>query len=96
MKITDKKKGIDYLVEACRLLNEMQPDFCRELAVVVVGKESQQYADLFPFPVYCLNYVGKEKEMPTIYNAVDLFVTPRFRKTCPTPLWKPCRAACPA
>ena len=76
MKITDKKKGIDYLVEACRLLNEMQPDFCRELAVVVVGKESQQYADLFPFPVYCLNYVGKEKEMPTIYNAVDLFVTP--------------------
>ena len=83
MKITDKKKGIDYLVEACRLLHEKQPDFCRELAVVVVGKESQQYAALFPFPVYCLKYVGKEKEMPTIYNAVDLFVTPSLQENLP-------------
>lgn len=83
MKITDKKKGIDYLVEACRILNRKQPEFCSQLAVVVVGKESQQYADLFPFPVYCLNYIGKEKEMPFIYNSVDLFVTPSLQENLP-------------
>ena len=83
MKITDKKKGIDYLVEACRLLHEKQPGFCEELAVVVVGKESQQYADLFPFPVYCLSYIGKEKEMTAVYNAVDLFVTPSLQENLP-------------
>ena len=83
MKITDKKKGIDYLVEACRLLHEKQPGFCEKLAVVVVGKESQQYADLFPFPVYCLSYIGKEKEMTAVYNAVDLFVTPSLQENLP-------------
>ena len=31
MKITDKRKGIDYFVEACRLLQQTQPDFSRRL-----------------------------------------------------------------
>ena len=50
---------------------------------MVVGKESQQYADLFPFPVYCLSYIGKEKEMTAVYNAVDLFVTPSLQENLP-------------
>ncbi len=83
MKITDKRKGIDYLVEACRIIKERMPDFCRTLAVVVVGKESQQYADLFPFPVYCLDYVEKEKEIASIYSAVDLFVTSSLQENLP-------------
>lgn len=46
-------------------------------------KESQQYADLFPFPIYCLNYVGNEKDLVNIYNAVDLFVTPSLQENLP-------------
>ena len=83
MKITDPKKGIDYLVEACKLIQQQHPDFCSSLGVVVVGKESQQYADLFPFPIYCLSYVGNEKELVNIYNAVDLFVTPSLQENLP-------------
>ena len=83
MKITDKRKGIDYLVEACKILKEAKPDFCDSLAVVVVGKESQQYNALFPFSVYCLNYVSSEKELVDIYNAVDLFVTPSIQENLP-------------
>lgn len=83
MKITDPKKGIDYLVEACKLIQQQHPDFCSSLGVVVVGKESQQYADLFPFPIYCLSYVGNEKELANIYNAVDLFVTPSLQENLP-------------
>lgn len=74
MKITDKRKGIDYLVEACRLIREKNPDFCKNLGVVVVGKQSQQYESLFPFPIYCIDYVKSEKEIANIYNAIDLFV----------------------
>ncbi len=83
MKITDKRKGIDYLIEACRILVKQYPDFCDTLGVVVVGSESQQYAHLFPFPVYCIDYVSKEKEIVDIYNAVDLFVTPSLQENLP-------------
>lgn len=83
MKITDKRKGIDYLVEACRLLTRQYPDFTRSIGVVVVGSESQQYVDLFPFPIYCIDYVANEKEIAEIYNAVDLFVTPSLQENLP-------------
>ena len=83
MKITDKRKGIDYLVEACEILKRERPEFCETLAVVVVGRESQQYNALFPFSVYCLNYVKSEKELVDIYNAVDLFVTPSIQENLP-------------
>lgn len=83
MKITDKNKGIDYLVDACKILATQYPEFSRSLGVVVVGKESQQYADLFPFPIYCLDFVRDEKEIAHIYNAADLFVNPSLHENLP-------------
>lgn len=86
MKITDPRKGIDYLIEACRLLTRQHPDFCDNLGVVVMGNESQQYAHLFPFLVYCIDYVGSEKEIANVYNAVNLFVTPSLQENLPNTL----------
>lgn len=83
MKITDKRKGIDYLIAACQLLQKQHPDFCDTLGVVVMGSESQQYADLFPFPIYCIDYVSSEKEIANVYNSVDLFVTPSLQENLP-------------
>ena len=36
VKITDKRKGIDYLIEACKLLAEKHPEWKDSLGVVVV------------------------------------------------------------
>lgn len=83
VKISDKRKGMDYLVEACKILSETYPDFCKELGVVVVGKEAEQYASLFPFPIYSMNYVSNEKELVDIYNAVDIYVTPSLQDNLP-------------
>ena len=44
VKISDKRKGIDYLLESCNILSSSYPDFCKELGVVVVGKDAEQYA----------------------------------------------------
>ena len=76
VKITDKRKGIDYLVSACKQIASSYPDFSKELGVVVFGNQAEQYASLFPFPIYPMNYVSNEKELVDIYNAVDLYVTP--------------------
>lgn len=83
MKITDKRKGIDYLIEACLIMQKDFPEFSESLGIVVLGQESQQYASLFPFPVYCIDYMSSEKELPVMYNAVDLFITPSLQDNLP-------------
>ncbi len=83
VKITDKRKGIDYLVSACHLLASTDPAFSRNLGVVVFGKQADPYASLFPFPIYSMSYVRTEKELVDIYNAVDLYVTPSLQDNLP-------------
>jgi glycosyltransferase involved in cell wall biosynthesis len=83
VKTTDKRKGIHYLVEACQILSSTQPDFCKNLGVVILGKESELYESLFPFPIHSMGYVNNEKELVDIYNAVDLYVTPSLQDNLP-------------
>lgn len=83
MKITDKRKGIDYLVESCNLLAQRHPELKKTLGVVAFGNQSQQLQSLLPFPVYPLNYVSNEHDLVNVYNAVDLFVTPSLEENLP-------------
>lgn len=83
MKITDKRKGIDYLIESCNLLVQKHPELRETLGVVAFGRESSQLPSLLPFPVYPLNYVKSEHDLVDIYNAVDLFVTPSLEENLP-------------
>lgn len=83
MKITDKRKGIDYMLEACRLLADAQPQLVQQLGIVIVGKEAASMKQLFPFPVYTVDYVSDEKSMARLYNAVQAFVTPSLQDNLP-------------
>ncbi len=83
VKITDKRKGIDYLVEACNLLIRNHPELSGQLGVVVFGKRSQELEELLPFKVYPLDYVSNEHQMVDVYNAVDLYVTPSLEENLP-------------
>lgn len=83
VKITDKRKGIDYLTASCKLLADKHPELKEQLAVVVFGKQSQQLAALLPFKVYPLDFVHDEHQLVDIYNAVDLFVTPSLEENLP-------------
>lgn len=83
MKITDERKGISYLIEACKLIAQNQPELREKLGVVVMGSQAEQCASLFPFPIYQMNYVSNEKDLVDIYNAVDLYVTPSLQDNLP-------------
>lgn len=83
VKITDKRKGIDYMVEACRLLAERHPELKERLGIVVFGNQSRQTEGLLPFKVYPLDFVDNEHRMVEIYNAADLFVTPSLEENLP-------------
>ena len=83
VKITDKRKGIDYLIEACKLLAEKHPEWKESLGVVVFGNQSQQLQEQLPFHVYPLPYIKNEHEVVNIYNAVDLFAIPSLEENLP-------------
>lgn len=83
VKITDKRKGIDYLIESCNILANKHAELKDQLAVVAFGKQSEQLADLLPFKVYPLDFVQDEHQLVDIYNAVDLFVTPSLEENLP-------------
>lgn len=83
VKITDKRKGIDYMIEACKILAEKHPELKEQLGIVVFGSQSSQLATMFPFPVHALNYIREEKKMVDVYNAVDLFTIPSLEDNLP-------------
>ena len=78
MKITDKRKGIDYLIEACRILSDSP-----SLAILIMGKDADACKSLFPFPVYSMSYRTDEKDIVDVYNAADLYVTPSLSDNLP-------------
>ncbi len=82
-RITDKRKGMDYLIDSCQLLVEKYPHLKEQWGVVVYGNYSEQLKPLLPFEVYPLNYISNEKELANVYNAADIFVTPSLEENLP-------------
>ena len=83
LKATDPRKGIDYLVEACRILKEKPDGTDPRIGIVVVGNRAEQIRELFPFPVYAIDYVSDEKQMARLYQASDAYVTPSLEDNLP-------------
>ena len=77
-RVTNPNKGMDYLVEACRLVSDM-PD----LGVVILGGHAEDVAGQLPLETYSLGYVSDERRIVDIYNAVDLFVLPSLSENLP-------------
>ena len=82
-RITDKRKGFKYLVEACEHIHRNYPEWTDKIGIVVVGAKSETIDSMLPFPVYAVDYVSDEKSMVEIYNAVDLYVTPSLQDNLP-------------
>ena len=83
VKISDKRKGIDYFVDACNKLAEKRPALKDSLGVVVFGKGSEMMKELLPLPVYALDYVKDEHQLVIVNNAVDIYATPSLEENLP-------------
>lgn len=83
VKLTDKRKGIDYMVEACRLLAKQHPALKEQLALVAVGMHAAELQPLVPFKVHNMGYVKEEHQLAEIYNAADLYVIPSLDENLP-------------
>lgn len=82
-KTTDKRKGMDYFIDSCNLLAQKYPELKERIGIAVYGKQSEQIVPLLPFETYDLHYIGSEKELVNVYNAVDLYATPSLEENLP-------------
>ena len=82
-RITDKRKGFDFLVEACEHISMHHPTLPGQLEVVVLGGDAPSVKELLPLPVHIVNYLSNEDDIAQLYNAVDLFVTPSLQDNLP-------------
>ncbi len=85
-KITDPRKGMKYLLEACDKLVSLHPEWKEKIGVVVFGQQAEVLSSQLPFPVYALSYIRNESELASMYSAVDLFVTPSLQDNLPNTL----------
>ena len=82
-RVTDPRKGICHLMEACRMLVEKHPDEAADMAIVAVGGEAQTIDEVSLLPVYGIEYVADEKQMAELYNTADAYVTPSLQDNLP-------------
>lgn len=82
-RITDEMKGFHLLVAVCDHLVNRYPDLASHVEVVVLGGDAASVKSSLPLPVHALNYMSSEAEIASIYNAVDLFVTPSLLENLP-------------
>lgn len=83
VKITDKRKGIDYLIEACNILAQKHPETKEKVGVMVMGNKSEYLEGRLPFEVFTIPYETEEQKIANIYNAADMFATPSLEENLP-------------
>lgn len=82
-RVTDKRKGMDYFIDAVRQLVSEHPERKADTAIAILGGHSEEVARELALPAYPLGYVSDEKTIVNVYNAVDTFVLPSLSDNLP-------------
>ncbi len=82
-RATNPNKGMQYLVEACRLLADRDPEMKAHTAVAILGGDAEEVAALLPFRALPLGYVSDEQRIVSLYQAADVFVLPSLSENLP-------------
>ena len=82
-RVTDERKGMDFLIEAVSRLATQYPDMQQDTVIAILGGHSEQLADRLQLPVHALGYVSDERQIVNVYRAADVFVTPSLEDNLP-------------
>lgn len=62
LNVTDKRKGIDYLIEALRRMEK------QDVELVVFGQVKDDIRGLFPVPIHSMGYLSDESKIVALYS----------------------------
>lgn len=82
-RVTDKRKGVDYLIEALAKMVERRPDMRRDTAVAILGGHAEELVERMPLPAFPLGYVADARRIVAVYNSADVFVLPSVEDNLP-------------
>ena len=82
-RATNPNKGMQYLIEACKLMASEHPDCRDNTSIAILGGHAEEIAHLLPFPTHALGYVNDEQRIAIVYNAADVFVLPSLSENLP-------------
>lgn len=77
VNINDKRKGIDYFLEA---LSEIKND---NIELIIFGQISDEARKMFPIKIHSLGYISDVEKIRQAYNAADTFVIPSLEDNLP-------------
>ena len=96
VKPTDRRKGIDYLIDSLKIYADRHPEECDQIGLVVMGHWDLQLNENFVYPVYSIGYLSDEKQIRDLYSAVDLFVIPSLEENLPNTIMEAMACECPS
>lgn len=79
VKASDKRKGMDYLIEAGKRLKD------KDVLFLIAGTNGNEIAQQLPALSMNAGFVAPDR-MPDLYNAADVFVTPSLQENLPNTL----------
>jgi glycosyltransferase involved in cell wall biosynthesis len=77
-RVTNENKGMGYLIEACRRLQDLS-----QVAVLILGGHAEEVVAQLPLEAFPLGYVNDEQRMVDVYRAADVFVLPSLSENLP-------------
>jgi glycosyltransferase involved in cell wall biosynthesis len=83
VNITDKQKGFDYLQEGLEYIQRQFSDIYKNIELVIFGQLKSDIVSRINVFVHSMNYLKDETTITSLYNAVDLFVTPSLEENLP-------------
>jgi len=78
--ISNKRKGIDYFISACRLL-ALTPD--RPEVMLLGGKIDERLLQAIPLKTHILGYINNAETIRAAYSAADVYVTSSLEENLP-------------
>lgn len=78
-KLSDRRKGATYLIEACSILKY----YTDKIEIVLMGNGSEELCQALPFKVNSLGYISDTSTMVAAYSCADLFVIPSLEDNLP-------------
>lgn len=78
-KLSDKRKGLPYLLKACNILASRG----LEIEILLMGTGCEDLANEIPFKVHTMGYLSSEKRISDVYALSDVFVTPSLEDNLP-------------
>jgi glycosyltransferase involved in cell wall biosynthesis len=78
--LSDKRKGIDYFIESCRMLAQAKE---QPAILLMGGRIDGRLLTAIPLSVYVLGYLHTTEDICMAYTAADVYVTPSLSENLP-------------